>query len=64
MNFLLKTNGRRYGKPKFVIFVVWSALNVGGWVVVAWSIKSYLGPAEIVSLVFLVLFNDGGRRVS
>ena len=32
--------------------------------VVAWSIKSYLGPAEIVSLVFLVLFNDGGRRVS
>ena len=31
--------------PHF-IFVVWSALAVSGWVVVAWSRKSYLGPAE------------------
>ena len=26
--------------------------------------KSYLGPAEIASYVFLVLFKDGGRKVS
>ena len=29
-----------------------------------WSRKSCLGPAEIASFVFLVLFKDGGRRVS
>ena len=33
---------------------------VGGWVVV-WS---SLGPSEITSFVFLVLFKDGGFRVS
>ena len=30
----------------------------------AWSRKSCLGPVEITSFVFLVLFRDGGRRVS
>ena len=30
----------------------------------ACSRKSYLGPAEIASVVFLVLFKDEGRRVS
>ena len=25
--------------------------------------KSYLGPAEVASFVFLVLFNDAGHRV-
>ena len=34
------------------------------WVVLAWSRKSCLGPAEIVSCVFLVLFKDGGRKIS
>ena len=29
-----------------------------------WSRKSCLGPAEIASFVFLVLFKDGGCRVS
>ena len=30
----------------------------------AWSRKSYLGPAEIAFYVFLVSFKDGRRRVS
>ena len=30
----------------------------------AWGRKSCLGWAEMTSLMFLVLFNDGGRRVS
>ena len=50
-------------KPNFVIFVIWSALIAGGWVVVACSRKSCLGPAEFASFVCLVLFKDGGRRV-
>ena len=29
--------------------------------VVAWSRKSYLGPAETASFVLLVLFKDGVR---
>ena len=29
-----------------------------------WSKTSYLGQAEIAPFVFLVLFKDGGRRVS
>ena len=32
--------------------------------VLVWSRKSYLGPAEIASFLFVVLFKDGGRRVS
>ena len=32
--------------------------------VVAWSKKSSLGPDEIASLMYLVLFKDKGRRVS
>ena len=31
---------------------------------VPWDRKSYLGPAEILSFVYLVQFKDGGRRVS
>ena len=31
---------------------------------VVWSRKSCLEPAEITHFVFLVLFNDGGCRVS
>ena len=50
--------------PNFVIFVVWSALIAGGWVVVAWSRKSCLGAAEIASFVCLILLKDRGRRVS
>ena len=57
----MRERGRR---PNFVNFVVWSSLIVGVWVVVACSKKSCLGPAEIASFVFLVLFKDGKRRVS
>ena len=32
------------------------------WAVVAWSRKSCLGSAEIACFVFLVLFEDWGRR--
>ena len=48
----LKTNWGETEKPYFVIFVVWSSLIVGGWVVVAWTRECCLGPA------------DGERRVS
>ena len=47
-----------------LLFYSWTVLIVGGWVALAFSRKSYLGPAEIVSCVFLVLFKDGGRKVS
>ena len=68
---LLKTDAVRDRRPNFVIFVVWSALIVGGWVVLIWSRKSCLGSslvcsrksclvlAEIASYVFLVLFKYG-----
>ena len=57
-NFLLKKEwggvGGRGGDPNFFIFLVWSALIVCGWIVVAWSRNSCLGPAKIASFVFLV----------
>ena len=49
---LLKTRADR--RTNFVIFVVWSALIVGGWVVVVWGRKFCLGSTEISSFVFLV----------
>ena len=55
--------GERDRKPNFVIFVVWSALIAGVWVV-AWSRRYCLGPTEVASFVCLVLFKDGGHRVS
>ena len=36
MKFLLKTFDKRDRKPNFVIFVVWNALIVSEWVVLAW----------------------------
>ena len=53
MNLLLKTIDRRDRKPNFVIFVVSSAVTLSRWVVLVLSRKSYLGPAEIASYVFL-----------
>ena len=50
-------------KPNFVIVIIWSALIAGGWVVVACSRKSCLGPAEFVFFVYLILFKDGEYRV-
>ena len=60
----LKTNWGETEKPYFVIFVVWSYLIVGGWVVVPWTRKCCLGPADIASFLFLLLFKDRERRVS
>ena len=45
-NLLLKNNGVRGRRPNFAIFVVWDALIVGGWVLVTYDRKYYLGPAE------------------
>ena len=57
-NPLLKTKGRRDRRFNVVIFMVWSALIVGRWLVVAWGEKYCFGLAEISSLVLLVLFKD------
>ena len=54
VNHLLKINGGRNRKPNFVIFVIWSALIVGRWLVVAWDRMSCLGPAEISSFMSLI----------
>ena len=54
VNLLLKNNVGKYRRPHFVVFVVWSALVVCQWVLVDWSRKSYLGPVEISSFVYLV----------
>ena len=56
--------GERLRRPNFVTFAVRSALIVGGWVVVAWSRRSCLGPVDIASFVFLVIFIDWGHRMS
>ena len=45
-NLLLKSNGVRERRPNFAIFLVWDALIVGGWVLVTYGRKYYLGPAE------------------
>ena len=68
MNLLLIINKGRNKRANFVIFLVWYTLIVGGMVsvgvLVAWSIKSCLGPAEIASFVSLVLFKNAGRKLS
>ena len=47
----------------FVIFVVWSALIVGRWLVEALCGKSCFMLAEISPLVFLVLFKECEKTV-
>ena len=59
VNPLLKTNARGDRRFNFVIFVVWSAIIVGRWLVVAWGGNSYFSLAGISSLVFVVLFKEG-----
>ena len=39
---------RRDRRPNFVVYVACINLIIGGWVALAWSMKSYLGPAEIM----------------
>ena len=48
VNLLLKPMGEAT-EGLILFFVVWSALIVGGWVVVAWGRKSCLGPVKIAS---------------
>ena len=56
VNLLLKTNEGKDRGPNFVIFVVWSALIVGDWVVVA-SDKSFcLGRLKTHHLCSGILF--------
>ena len=68
LNLLLNINRGRKKIPNFVTFVVWHTLIVGGLVLVgvlvAWSKKYCLGPAEIPSFVPLILFKNAGRKVS
>ena len=45
-------------RVNFLLFVVWSALVVDRWLVVAWTEKSCFVLAEISSLMCLVLFKD------
>ena len=63
-NLHLKINEGRRTRVSFVVFVVWGALIVDGWVVVTWSRKTCIEIAEIASFVFLVLFQDERRSVS
>ena len=63
-NPLLKTNGRRDRRFNFVSFVIWGALIVGRWLMMAWGEKSCFGLAEISFLVFLLLFKDGTQDES
>ena len=56
VDLLLKNNGGGDKRPNFVIFVVWSALNVDGLVVVGWGRKSCLGLPEISSMRFVYCF--------
>ena len=66
-NLLLNIDRSRNKKPNF-IFVVWYTLIFDRFVLVgvlvAWSRKSCLGPAEIAFFVSLVLFKIAGRKVS
>ena len=55
----LKNHWGRSRKSNVIVFVVWSALITGRWVVVTWSKKACLGPAEIPSFLCLVLFKWG-----
>ena len=49
--------GGRDRKLNFIIFVVWSALIAGLWMV-AWSTKFCLGLNKIACFVVLILFKD------
>ena len=49
VNFVWKTDERGAESIALLIFVLWRCLNFGGWGVVEWGRRSYLGPAEIVS---------------
>ena len=61
--FCLKIMGDNR-RPTVVVFIVWSALIIGGWVLVGWCRKSYSVPAEISSLCVPGLIRGLGCKVS
>ena len=64
---MTQTSARGDKRFNFVIFVVWSTIIVGRWLVVAWGGHSCFSLAEMSFLVFLVLFKEvtkGEFRVS
>ena len=68
VNLLLKTNGVRNKRPSFVIFVIWSALTVSGWVVAAWDRRNCLGlvkrfPCVTQGVGWQVVGSTPGLRV-
>ena len=74
VNILLQTNGKRDRRPNFFplfffvclffLFFGLECFNFWWCVVMVWNRKSCLGPTEIISFGFLVVFKDWGRRVS
>ena len=63
VKFLLKTNVGRHRMTNFVIFVVWNAAFVGGWVVVSWS-KGFIQSRQKSRSCVPGFIKVGGRRVS
>ena len=65
-NFLLKINGGDK-QPNFVIFLVWSTLTVGGWMVATWMRDSCLMAGWnrifcVLGFIFLFLMLIKGMR--
>ena len=56
MDLLLRNNGGRDRRPNYVVFVVWSAPNPDGGVVVGLGKESCLRPAEISSVSIVCCF--------
>ena len=65
-NLLLKTDGGKDIKPNFAIFVVWSALIIGEYVVVAWGRKCCKSRQKLHlwSYWFNVRMVDAGFKIS
>ena len=61
VNLLLKTSRVRNRRPSFVIFVIWSALTVSGWVVVTWDRRTCLGLVKRFPCVTQGVGGGGGR---
>ena len=50
MNFCSRTMEEEKGGLTLLFYVVWSAFNADGWVVVGWGRDSCIGPVDILSL--------------
>ena len=56
VDLLLRNSGGRYMRPNYVPFVVWSAANADGGVVVGLGTESCLRSAEILSVCIVCCF--------